>query len=638
MKVSTSWLTPDPPAGGQLLNGEISAPLTPVFAGSMIPGGKEAVTLDGYPAWFQLSLGGFRMHVRDRRGFALEATLILLVLMASLAAAAVMGAAMVQRNAGVDYRGTRVNYAAEAGADNVMAQLETAMLDGLITDPELAALTPPTLAGFTITTRANRTGAAVPRTIANGSYAGLIGLNQQIDITVSAVDATRNRSDAIVSVNAQSIPLFQFGVFYEKDLEIHNGPPMTFAGWVHTNGNLYLSSDNTFFQDVITTPGNVYWQRKAYNERRNGVWINNAAGTPVRLTFDSRSEPTAAGFSAASNRDFDGRLMTGAMGVTPLRLPLPTGMPPIELILPRNGGDLPSVRSVKMAWKADYHIVVDLNLLPTPCAPGAMTVLPARVTPDVPSGDCDAIFKGFRNRFVDGREDVGVDLLEIDVGRLMNWIDVAPANRATSIMYVTFINGSVADLNRDYPAVRIRNGRTLTHPFTLATSAPLYVWGNFNDIGWRPASLLSDAITFLSNQWTDAAHAAYAVTNATTEMWVYAAVAAGHSATPCDWQDAACNPALSTPPALTANGSYGGGLENFPRFLENWGTLMHYRGSLVSLFEAGQAKLHRWSWRGYYSPPQRDWQFETRFRDPSNLPPGTPMAGSVTQIAFRPVY
>ena len=30
--------------------------------------------------------------------------------------------------------------------------------------------------------------------------------------------------------------------------------------------------------------------------------------------------------------------------------------------------------------------------------------------------------------------------------------------------------------------------------------------------------------------------------------------------------------------------------------------------------------------------------FELRFRDPSNLPPGTPMAGSVTQIAFRPVY
>lgn len=582
--------------------------------------------------------------VNDRRGFALEATLILLVLMAALAAAAAMGAAMVQRNAGVDYRGTRVNYAAEAGADNVMAQLETAMLDGLITDPELAALTPPVLPGFTIATRAARVGAPTPRTISNGPYSGLIGLNQQIDITVSAADATRNRSDAVVSVNAQSIPLFQFGVFYEKDLEIHNGPPMTFAGWVHTNGNLYLSSDNTFFQDVITTPQSVFWQRKAYNEQRNGVWINNAAGTPVRLTFDSRSDPTPASFTAKSNAFFDGRLMTSAMGVTALRLPLPTGMPPIELIRPRVAGDPPAVQNVKMAWKSDYHIVVDLNLLPTPCAPGAMTVLPARATPDpAPGSDCEQIFQGYRNRFVDGREDIGVDLLDIDIGRLMAWIDAAPAARGTSIMYVTFTNVAAGDPNRDYPAVRVHNGRVLTHPFTLATSAPLYLWGNFNDIGWQPASFLSDAITFLSNEWTDAAHTNFAYTANTTAMWVYAAIAAGHSATPCDWQNAGCNPALSTPPALTANGSYGGGLENFPRFLENWGgsgsgRLMHYRGSLVSLFESEQAKLRRWAWRNYYNPPQRDWQFELRFRDPANLPPGTPTAGSVTQIAFRPVY
>jgi hypothetical protein len=582
--------------------------------------------------------------VIDRRGFALEATLILLVLMAALAAAAVMGAAMVQRNAGVDYRGTRVNYAAEAGADNVMAQLETAMMDGLITDPELAALTPPVLPGFTITTRAARVGAPTPRTISNGPYSGLIGLNQQIDIAVSATDATRNRSDAVVSVNAQSIPLFQFGVFYEKDLEIHNGPPMTFAGWVHTNGNLYLSSDNTFFQDLITTPQSVFWQRKAYNERLNGVWINNAAGTPVQLSFDSRSDPTPAAFSAKSNTFFNGRLMTGAMGVTPLRLPLPPGMDPVELIQPRVAGDPPAVQSVKMAWKADYHIVVDLNLLTTPCAAGAMTVQPARATPDpTPGSDCDQIFRGTRNAFLEGREDIGVDLLDIDIGRLMAWIDVAPVNRRTNIMYITFINGSPADPNRDYPAVRLRNGRALTHPFTLATSAPLYIWRNFNDIGWQPVSFLADAVTFLSNEWTDAAHAAFAYTANATEMWVYAAIAAGHSATPCDWQNVGCSAALTVPPALTANGSYGGGLENFPRFLENWGgsgsgRIMHYRGSLVSLFESQQAKLHRWSWRTYYNPPQRDWQFELRFRDPANLPPGTPTAGSVTQIAFRPVY
>ncbi len=65
---------------------------------------------------------------------------------------------------------------------------------------------------------------------------------------------------------------------------------------------------------------------------------------------------------------------------------------------------------------------------------------------------------------------------------------------------------------------------------------------------------------------------------------------------------------------------------------------MHYRGSLVSLFNSQVANLHDWSWRHYYDPPSRDWQFDTRFRDPTQLPPGTPTVATVSQIAYRPVY
>jgi hypothetical protein len=56
------------------------------------------------------------------------------------------------------------------------------------------------------------------------------------------------------------------------------------------------------------------------------------------------------------------------------------------------------------------------------------------------------------------------------------------------------------------------------------------------------------------------------------------------------------------------------------------------------LFTSAHANLHDWSWRNYYVPPNRDWQFDTRFRDPTQLPPGTPTAASVSEIAFRPVY
>lgn len=585
----------------------------------------------------------------DRRGFALEATLILMVLMAALAAAAVMGAAMVTRTAGVDYRTTRVNYAAEAGADNVMAQLENAMSDGLISNGELASISAPTITGFTITAAATRSGVAVPRTITDPPYAGLIGLNQQIDILVSAVDATRNRADAVVGVNAQSIPLFQFGVFYEKDLEIHNGPRLDFAGWVHTNGNLYLCSSNTYFQDIVTTPRSVFLNRKSISAGCPGVYIDDADGNATRLQFDSRIEPTSAGFTLASNTAFDGRIMTSAMGVTPLRLPLPTGMDPIELILPRVGSDPADVQNVKMSWKSDYYITVNTALLDNTATSictvaGAMTVLPAgRAVPDLAA--CPVIFAWRRNAFHEGRENIGTDVLDVNVSALHAWIALSAGARANSIMYITFVNttsGNCATLiNCDYPVVRLNNGTTLTRPWTFATDRPVYVQGNYNTVGWQPSSILGDAITFLSPAWNDATHATLTLTGA-SEMWVYAAVAAGHSATPCDLVVPVAGCAPTNPPPNAPHGSeglnYGGGLENFPRFLESWGTTMHYRGSLVSLFEASHANRYRWAWRSYYGAPTRDWQFELRFRDPNNLPPGTPTAGTVNQIAFRPVY
>ena len=69
--------------------------------------------------------------VSNRRGFALEATLILLILLTVLISAGLAATMMVQRSAGVDYRGARATYAAESGADHVMSQLEADIQDGV---------------------------------------------------------------------------------------------------------------------------------------------------------------------------------------------------------------------------------------------------------------------------------------------------------------------------------------------------------------------------------------------------------------------------------------------------------------------------------------------------------------------------
>lgn len=609
----------------------------------------------------------------NQRGFTLEATLIFLVLLTALIGTGIASMVMVQRAGGIDYRGSRVNYATEAGADHVMSQLATHISDGILTDAELAAISAPTIPGFTFDApTATRTspGAGVYKLITKAPYSGLYSLNQQIDIRSTATDPADNRSSVVVSVNAQSIPLFQFGVFYEQDLEIHNGPRMDFAGWVHTNSNLYLTSDRTYFMDNVTAADSVFRMRKASNQQLGGVYIDDKDGNAVALNFDSRSDPGAS-FVTKSNNKFDGRLMSVASGVTPLNLPLPAGYPNTTMVDPKVVGDAAAVMNVKFAHKADLHILVRANKLSdTPaafCTSGGAGALDMdrgpRPVPD--HGWCQQIFSGKQDMFYDGRENVGVDVFQIDIKKLHDWIQANPAPKPIDIIYVTFDPATVTSgspyttmrSKTDFPAVRLVNGGTLRYPLTIATDRPVYVKGHYNNVGWKPASILGDAITFLSPAWNDAAAqhtwgpartgdpgAAFAFgrTNA-QRMEVYAAVAAGHSATPCDVNrlQPLCNPSDFAPPPLTAGAypNYGGGLENFPRFLENWGGVeMLYRGSLISLFTSRYANRKRWSWEAYYDPPTRDWAFDLEFRDPTKLPPGTPTVGSVIQTAFRPIY
>ena len=215
----------------------------------------------------------------NQRGFALEATLIYIVLLTALIGAGVASIVMVQRAGGVDYRGSRVTYATEAAADHVMAQLATDITDGIITDPELASITAPVVPGFTFTQpTATRVLGAVYKVINTGTYTGLYSLNQQIDIRTTATDVSGNQNTAVVSVNAQSIPLFQFGVFYEGDLEIHNGPRMDFAGWVA------LEQEALYHTGVGS--GHT-WLRKTSSRRPDSV---------LRKYKDSRTDAPARHF------------------------------------------------------------------------------------------------------------------------------------------------------------------------------------------------------------------------------------------------------------------------------------------------------------------------------------------------------
>jgi hypothetical protein len=119
---------------------------------------------------------------------------------------------------------------------------------------------------------------------------------------------------------------------------------------------------------------------------------------------------------------------------------------------------------------------------------------------------------------------------------------------------------------------------------------------------------------------------------------VNGAILAGHWATPCDHHETSCAADGST---AYYKDWYGGGLENFPRFLEHWRNGsnkvdFNYLGSLISPFTSQKTTG---TWNGtYYTPPQRNWAFDIDFRDPANLPPGTPNVGYVFRTAMREAY
>lgn len=576
------------------------------------------------------------MNTRSTRGFALIATLIFTVLVAGLVATTLVVAVTSSRTAVMSQQEAQAFYMAEGGAEHAMAQLAISLQDGSLDDGELDEITPPVMEGWSWPEYgASKIGTPRQVTLSDGSHAGLYALVQTVEIKSRAQNSLGDEAQVSLTADAAAIPIFQFGVFYEKDVELQNGPPMTFGGWVHSNGNIYISADSALYEDPLTTPNKIFHDQKHSHDWENGIWIKKDDGTYELLdTFDSRFFPDPDAFKTESCSRFDCRVKTDAFGVDSLKVPLPDGMAPHEVIRPRDIDDTDQEKRAKFSWLADWYVEIDLDDI---WADGSnicsvievgSTREAGRITPAL--GDCSGeIFKWTWEAFYDGREVMFVDVLDIDVAKLGTWIG-SYSTGTTSVLYVTFTGTGTVDPTGDgiFPVVRMKEGQEITWgPFTVATDWSLYVQGDYNKDEWKPAALVGDAINILSNAWQDS-NQQVLVENAASETWINAAILAGHSPTPCDHEDAGC----VSPP-------YGGGFENFQRFREDWSpgasqVTYHYQGSLVSLhFSQKAVGTHGGH---YYDPPLRDWAFDMRFDDPANLPPGTPNVSSILQVSFRP--
>lgn len=212
-----------------------------------------------------------------------------------------------------------------------------------------------------------------------------------------------------------------------------------------------------------------------------------------------------------------------------------------------------------------------------------------------------------------------------------HWVGSSPS-RAVSLLYVEFIGDGLAHAGSDgavFEVLRVTNASTLDAPLTIATGWPMYTLGDYNTVGWQPSALVADVITFLSNAWSDATNAG--------PTWTSMPNASNTQCLLPSWPATPPRPATMRSPRARPSGNPGGLRELPPPFGEVERGNLPVPGIDVSLFNPQHA-LMPWYHRVYYAPPIRDWLFDTRFRDPANLPPGTPVVGNVLQTAYRPVH
>jgi len=144
---------------------------------------------------------------------------------------------------------------------------------------------------------------------------------------------------------------------------------------------------------------------------------------------------------------------------------------------------------------------------------------------------------------------------------------------------------------------------------------------------------MADTINVLSTGWTDADDtlALSDSGRAATATTINSAFLAGTDST---WN------VEGTPNNGTnATAGYNGGLENYPRFHENWTNItLIYRGSFVSLALPVHVSSAWGGGTAYYNPPLRDWNYDTMFNDALKLPPITPRFVYLRQQFFGRDY
>jgi hypothetical protein len=461
-------------------------------------------------------------------------------------------------------------------------------------------------------------------------------------------------TEAILELRFRSrlVPLFQFAAFYDKDLEILPGPAMVLAGPVHTNGDLYLNA-NTSMQ----INGQVSTANNLYRGRKDNTNTPNCNSTPVQIY-----DPVALRslYPACPTR----RLITPADAVPynkMIQLDVePVTVPGPEVFDPTTGA---------IYWdRADLRLVLNLTntgALNTTNAPTGIEVRDSANALDSAATNalhaCAGSISGrpigalnvnpanlalasspAQPAMYNRREAKWLRLLDVDMQALLNCLHstnwfasgkLLSDQTEGGLVFHFSVSGPLSAVVNNY-GFRVRNASNLRSSIggapaprglTIVSNQAAYTLGHYNSVNKIPAAIMADTLNVLSGNWLDTNSAAAIGSRLATPTTMNAAILSG------------TDTSGGVEGSGGQNSSYNGGLENQPRFHEDWnygGTVrtFTYRGSWVSL---NRPRYSNGAWSAQsYDPPRRDWNYDTSFNSAANLPPITPRFVYLRQELF----
>ncbi|HTR40537.1 MAG TPA: hypothetical protein VMH87_02815 [Pseudomonadales bacterium] len=522
----------------------------------------------------------------------------------------------------------------------------------------------------------------------NSQYAGLQGFEEDCVITATATPASGVAVPATVveSLQFAEIPLFQFAIFYNMNLEIAAAQTLNIAGPVYSNGGIWSGSTSITFASTVSAVGlatNSSSDPFCSGYTGSGLSTYSKSGQPTSgndtLTMPVGSNNIPSTVEAIVNIPPSSyALGTAAMFSTNGQLYLANKA---DLYLTNtpigtNWNAIPTGTNLFLYYQdgangTNYQMWVtnDFYALKVGGVQGWTNSVQTATSAGI---DCvtnvryagytfltNVLFWDWREGWHNGSgPPKSVQAVQLDLVKFNTWLMNKAMNGGSNYNYLCYLsNHKSRSIDSIYvynavpltstvlPAVRIINGAMMppatgSRGFTLATAQPLYVQGDYNvqtpagssidsaSVQYtQPAGLMADSITVLSDNWSDANSSS---SHASTDT------SGGPTATTTEI-NAACLEGIvqSTNNAASNAHGYSGGVENFLRLLENWSSAnLWYNGSIVVMFPS-QFATNCWQQTGnYYTAPTRKWAFDTNFNNYLNLPPLTPTSQGVLRATW----